>query len=116
MRNTWGVTTRENANGWAVKQLIIWHEEKLEGSIWCSIPCLESSIKTACVIFELFERSFNKTMIIYLLLYLCGRRPAVDVVPSTDDSESRKKTTHNTLSSESSLYSLDPSSHHVSVS
>ena len=41
---------RENVNGWAVKQLIIWHEAKaakLEGSIWSSIPCLESSIKTA---------------------------------------------------------------------
>ena len=39
--NTWGVTTRKNVNGWAVKQLIIWHEEKLEGSICTSIPCLE---------------------------------------------------------------------------
>ena len=28
-------------NGWAVKQLIIWHKEKLEGSICSSIPCLE---------------------------------------------------------------------------
>ena len=32
---------RKNVNGWAVKQLIIWHEEKLEGSICSSIPCLE---------------------------------------------------------------------------
>jgi hypothetical protein len=47
IRNSWGVTTRENVNGWVVKQLIIWHEVKLEGSIWSTIPCLESSIKTA---------------------------------------------------------------------
>jgi hypothetical protein len=45
--NTLGVTTRENAYGWAVKHFIIWHEVRLEGSIWSSIPCLESSIKTA---------------------------------------------------------------------
>ena len=45
-----------------------------------------------CVIFELFERNFNKWKYI-CCWYLCGRRlqrPAVDVDPSTDDSESRK--------------------------
>jgi hypothetical protein len=45
--NSWGVTMRENANGWDLKQLIVKHEAKLEGFIWCSIPFLESSIKTA---------------------------------------------------------------------
>ena len=41
--NTWGVTMRENVYGWAVKQLIIRHEVKLEGSIWSSIPCWNQS-------------------------------------------------------------------------
>ncbi len=45
--NLLGVTMRENANGWALKQLIVKHEAKLEVFIWCSIPFPESSIKTA---------------------------------------------------------------------
>jgi hypothetical protein len=38
---------RENAYGWEVNRLMLLPELKLEGSIWCSIPFLASSIKTA---------------------------------------------------------------------
>ena len=47
VRSRPSVMKRENANGWEVNRLMLMPELKPEGSIWCSIPFLASSIKTA---------------------------------------------------------------------